>query len=48
MNTNHFALQDMYRAVVEKDPEGRWVSLYKDIAVERIKDSYYQDCHMPE
>ena len=48
MNTNHFAIQDMYRAVVEKDPEGRWVSLYKDIAVERIKDSYYQDCHMPE
>jgi branched-chain amino acid transport system substrate-binding protein len=47
MNTNQFPIQDMYETVVGKDAQGRWTGLYKSVAIERKKDSFAQDCHLP-
>jgi branched-chain amino acid transport system substrate-binding protein len=47
LNTNQFPIQNMYETVVGKDAQGRWTGLYKGTAIERKKDSFAQDCHLP-
>ena len=46
-NSNHFPIQNMYETVIGQDAKGRWTGLYKGVAVEKIKDSYAKDCHLP-
>ncbi|HTZ01585.1 MAG TPA: ABC transporter substrate-binding protein [Xanthobacteraceae bacterium] len=47
-NYNHFPIQDYYIAQVEKAPDGGFTFGEVDLAVKDGKDSYYEQCKMPE
>lgn len=46
-NTNHFPIQDLYLAEVERDPSGALVNAYRERVEEDHADAYVGQCKMP-